>query len=374
MKFLVYLGHPAHFHLFRHAMRGLEHRGHRVTAVIKKKDILEDLLRRAGVAYRNIQEGGRGDGKLRIALGLAARDWRMLRIAREVRPDLMLGTSAEIAHVGKLLGIPSIVVNEDDADVVPLFAKLAYPLATHILAPDMCRVGPWGGKTITYPGYHELAYLHPNRFTPDASVREELGVAAAERYVILRFAKLNAHHDQGRAGISTATASRLIQLLTPRGRVFITAERELEPEFEPFRIRIDPLRIHDALAFADLYIGDSQTMAAEAAVLGTPSIRFNDFVGEINYLDVLEQRYGLTCGIRTREPERLFEKVTELLGDGTRDEWRARRQRMLAENIDVAAFMIWLAEGYPGTVEELRRDPDTLRRFGGPALSPSPCA
>jgi predicted glycosyltransferase len=34
----------------------------------------------------------------------------------------------------------------------------------------------------------------------------------------------------------------------------------------------------------DLYIGDSQTMAAEAAVLGIPSIRFNSFVGKLVYL------------------------------------------------------------------------------------------
>ena len=38
-------------------------------------------------------------------------------------------------------------------------------------------------------------------------------------------------------------------------------------------MNIDPSDMHHALAFASLYIGDTQTMAAEAAVLGTPSIR-----------------------------------------------------------------------------------------------------
>jgi predicted glycosyltransferase len=358
VQYLFYLGHPAHFHLFRHAARALVDRGHQVTIVIKKKDILEDLLCRAGLRYRNIQEGGRGDGKLRIAAGLLARDWRMLRIAAELRPHLMLGTSAEIAHVGRVLRIPSIVVNEDDVDVVPLFARLAYPAATYVLAPDMCRVGRWAHKTIRYPGYHELAYLHPNHFTPDVSVRRELGVGT-ERYFVLRLAKLNAHHDAGRSGIGREIAANLLRLLAPHGRVFITAERELESEFEPYRIRIDPLRMHDALAFADLYIGDSQTMAAEAAVLGTPSIRFNDFVGEISYLESLEHRYRLTHGVKTSEPDRLFARVTELLAPDAKNVWAERRRQMLGQSIDVAAFMTWLAEEYPASVSQLRLDRET---------------
>jgi len=42
--------------------------------------------------------------------------------------------------------------------------------------------------------------------------------------------------------------------------------------------------MHHVMAFASLYIGDSQTMAAEAGVLGVPFVRFNDFVGRIGYL------------------------------------------------------------------------------------------
>lgn len=66
------------------------------------------------------------------------------------------------------------------------------------------------------------------------------------------------------------------------------------------------MHIHHAMAFAKMYIGDSQTMAAEAAVLGTPSIRFNDFVGEIGYLEELENTYQLTFGIMTSDRENLL--------------------------------------------------------------------
>ncbi|MFM7728313.1 MAG: hypothetical protein ACKO7B_16560, partial [Flavobacteriales bacterium] len=119
MRFLFYLGHPAHFHLFRVVIDRLKSEGHAVSILIKKKDILEDLVRRQGWAYTNINPEGRADNKLAIAWKLLKRDVEVLKHVRSFRPDAMAGTSAEIAHIGRLTGIPSYVFNEDDADVVP---------------------------------------------------------------------------------------------------------------------------------------------------------------------------------------------------------------------------------------------------------------
>jgi predicted glycosyltransferase len=337
MRFLFYLGHPAHFHLFRIVIGKLKAAGHEVCILIKKKDILEDLVKRQGWAYTNINPEGRADHKLAIAWKLLKRDFELYRHVRSFRPDVMAGTSAEITHVGRLTGIPSYVFNEDDAEVVPLFARLAYPWATHIVAPDSCSVGKWTSKKISYHGYHELAYLHPAHFTPDSSRIPELD--PQHPFFILRFASLTAHHDTGRGGITRDIAQQLVDALRPHGRIFITAERPLEPEFEQYRIKIDPLNIHHALAFATLYIGDSQTMAAEAAVLGTPSIRFNDFVGEISYLRDLEE-YGLSYGIRASEEERLMTTVKQLLRDipGATAAAKSARERLLSDKIDCADF------------------------------------
>ena len=69
-------------------------------------------------------------------------------------------------------------------------------------------------------------------------------------------------------------------------------------QFEKYRIKINPLDMHHVMAFASLYIGDSQTMAAEAGVLGVPFVWFNDFVGRIGYLRELEDKYELGYGIK----------------------------------------------------------------------------
>ena len=63
--------------------------------------------------------------------------------------------------------------------------------------------------------------------------------------------------------------------------IFELIFEELTEDLKEYRLSIDPKDIHHILFFADIFISDSQTMTAEAAVLGTPSIRYNDFVGRL---------------------------------------------------------------------------------------------
>lgn len=344
MKILVYLHHPAHFHLFRFTIRTLKKNGHQVTIVATKKDVLEELLQAEGWEYENFLPHGRKDNKFSIAWGLLKQDWRLFKKCIANRPDLLIGTSTEICHIGALLHINNYFVNEDDADVIPLVKKLAHPFARHLLAPDVCNTGK-PKKTITYKGYHELAYLHPTLFTASKDVVKKY-FNPDERYFILRFAKLKAHHDSGIQGIDTEIASKIISMLEPHGIVYITAERELEPQFEPYRLNIKPIDMHHVMAFASMYIGDSQTMAAEAGVLGVPFIRFNDFVGRIGYLKDLEEKWGLGYGIKTENVNGLYEKINLILmNKDLKREWESKRLRMLTEKINVSDFFVKLIEG-----------------------------
>jgi uncharacterized protein len=348
LKFLFYLGHPAHFHLFKNVIAQLRERGHEVRILIKKKDVLEQLLLDYGWEYTNILPKGRKDNRLSIAWGMGKRDLALWRFTRQWRPDLMAGTSVEIAHVGRLRGITSVVVNEDDWQAVPYFSRLVYPFCSYILAPDCCATGKWKYKTVSYAGYHELAYLHPHYFTPDEKRVMPL-YGKGSPYFILRFAKLTAHHDRGVSGLHAELVEEIIRLLKPHGLVHITSERPLQPQFELYRMRIPPLDMHHALAFANLYIGDSQTMTAEAAVLGTPALRFNDFAGRIGYLEELQQRYKLTFGFRTSQAEMLLSTLKRLLKmPDCRPIWQQRRAIMLADKIDVTPFMCDFFERYAG--------------------------
>jgi uncharacterized protein len=363
MKILFYLGHPAHFHLLKNVILKLSGDNHEIAILIKKKDILEELLKRSNMPYINILPEGRRDNKAGIALGVIKRDLRLFSFCLKNKPDILVGTSAEIGHIGSLLRIPSINVNEDDAGAVPLFSKLSYPFSTHILSPLVCDNGRWDSKTIKYEGYHELAYLHPDNFSPSKEIANKY-LSVEKPYFLIRFAKLNAHHDKGITGISDDLALKIIDILKPFGNIYITSERKFDARFETYRLEIDPLDIHHVMAFASLYIGDSQTMAAESGVLGVPFVRFNGFVGRLGYLNELENKYELGYGIKPSEPERLLRVINELLILKNREKiYKARRNQMLSEKINLTSFMIWLFENYPGSIKMIRDNPEIQERF-----------
>lgn len=363
MKILYHLGHPAHFHLFKNSIKSLKEKGFLVYILIKKKDVLRNLLKESHFEFTNILPEGRKDNILSIAFGQIRQDFKLLLFCLKDKPDLLIGTSVAISHVSKILNIPSINLNEDDTDVVPLYAKLAYPWAKHIMAPRVCRMGKWIYKTIFYKSYHELAYLHPNHFSPNIDIAKKY-ISLEKPYFILRFAKLGAHHDDGINGISDKIALNLIKKLKSHGSIYITSERTFSKKLEPFSIKINPIDMHHVMAFASLYIGDSQTMAAEAGVLGVPFIRFNDFVGRISYLDELENIYQLGYGIKTNDVDKLSKKVDELLKMPNRKEvFQKRRKKMLAEKIDYAAFLTWFIEDYPKSAKIMKENPDYQYRF-----------
>ena len=341
MRVLFQLGHPAHYHLFKNTIADLQRDGHQTYILIRKKDILEDLLKASELPYVNILPSGK-----KSAFTLLLRLWRVFWFTITHRVDVLVGSTPEVAQVGWLLRRRSAVMAEDDASIVPQFIKAVRPFADQYLSPISCNNGPLESKTTHYEGFHKLAYLHPDRFIPNPAIVDHY-FPHNEPYFLLRFAKLNAYHDVSAQahGINGGIAQRLIDMLTPHGKVYITSERPLEPELEQYRLKINPLDIHHIMAFATLYIGDSQSMAVEAEMLGTPSVRFKDFAGRIGVLEELENKYQLTYGIPTSEPERLFETINRLLSTPNMHEiFQQRRQQMLTDKIDVATFFTQFIE------------------------------
>lgn len=358
------ISHPAHFHMFRYTIENLIRDGHKVVTIIRPKDVLEELCQNAGMQVYKVKNRPKKWGMLGLGLFLIEKIFEVWRIARKEEPDLLVGSDGVLAVVGKLIKKPSFECYEDDAEAIALYAKMFFPLYSGLVCPECCSAGKWSFKKTGYKSYHELGYLHPNLFTPDRTKIEQYGIDTCKPYVLIRFAQLTAHHDVGIHGINTEIAEHVIQMLRPHVIIYITSERPLEPQFEPYRIRINPLDMHHVIAFASLYIGDSQTMAAEAGVLGTPFVRFNDFVGRLSYLNELENDYHLGFGHKTNDVEGFYNSIQKWLDTLDRKEICAqRRQKMLSEKIDYAKFLTWFIESYPDSARIMHENPDYQWRF-----------
>jgi len=337
MKVLFEVTHPAMVHLFRHAIAELDARGHRVFVTSREKDLTTRLLDEYGVPH--VPLSSKGSTPLSLASEWVVREFRMLRTVRAVDPDVVVSQNSPAAvHAARLSGATSIVF--DDSEAERAAARLVHPFADVVCTP--ANFGrDLGEKQRRYEGYHELAYLHPDRFSPDRDVLERHGVAVDERYFVVRFVSWGAHHDVGQSGFSEPVRRALVSRLTEHGTVYVTSERPLPEAFEPYRLPIPPTCLHDLLNYADLYVGDSQTMATEASVLGTPAVRYNSFAGNgdmSNFVE-LEEEYGLLHSTAD-ECDALSSALALASDPDTGDRFRARRARLLAEKMDVTAFVV----------------------------------
>jgi len=337
MKVLFDLGHPAHVHLFRNLIKKLTREGGEVLAATRDKDVTADLCNAYNIPQIVLSRAYSGN----IIAGcweLLQRTAKLLRLACKFKPDALLGTSMSIGVVGRIINRPSFVFGEDDAHIVPMFSYVAYPTSNYVVTPDCLRHENYGAKHLMYPGYHELAYLHPDHFTPDPSALHSIGLDIDKPYYIIRFVSLNAHHDILAGGLPFEAAQTLVDILSKHGRVLITTEGQLRDEFKKYQFPLPPEKLHDVLAFASMYIGDSQTVTIEASVLGVPCMRCNTFAGRITCLQELENKYGLTRGFLPDETERLIAATQEWLADleNVKRQMQTRRKKMLEEKINLA--------------------------------------
>jgi predicted glycosyltransferase len=350
MKILIDIGHPAHVHLFRHFYREMNTRGHELFVTVKEIAAARKLLGLYGIPF--ITLGKKSDGVVAKAVNQLLYDWRMLRLVRKEKIEIGIGSSITIAHVSRFSGMKSIMFDDDDDAVEPLMTRFGHPFTGTVVSPDSLRESRRKKDTVFYAGYHELAYLHPSRFTPDADILARAGLSVNDRFFVLRFNAFRAHHDVGAGGLRYQQKKDLVSFLEGYGRVIITTEKDTDPEFKRYQVPVAPDEIHSLMYYSSAFIGDSQTMSAEAAMLGVPSFRCNTFAGRLSSLEELEKRYGLTYAFHPDEFDRLMDKLKELLAlPDLRNEWHTRRDEMLKGKIDVTDFMINLVENYPESVK-----------------------
>jgi len=339
MRVIFDLGHPAHFHLFKNVIYYFIKSGHGVEIVAREKDCLIDLLNKSSLDYKLVTTEGKS---LFAKLIQNIKAFKIIySLAKKTKVDFIIGTSLVAPYVARLTSSKSMIFSEDDANVIPIFKKFVYPLSDYIVTPDSLNKEDYGNKHLKYHGYHELAYLHPSVFQPDKSIKKDLGLREDEKFFLIRLVSLTAHHDIGQKGLSTGQALKLVDELKQHGKVFISSERVIDKKLENHLLKVDVSRIFDVISAADMVIGDSQTMIAEAAALGTPSIRCNSFVGRLAYLEELEHKYGLTVGIVPSDFGKLLTQINNWLSQrDLKQTWQQKRQVMLNECVDLTDWVI----------------------------------
>ncbi|MBX2889860.1 MAG: DUF354 domain-containing protein [Saprospiraceae bacterium] len=328
MRVIIDVGHPGDFHLFKNLAHLLNKNGGKVLFTTRQKEFEIELLRSENLDYKSF-------GKHYLSItgklwGLLKFNAQMLATALKFKPDLFISHgSVYAAPISFLLGKKHLSM-EDTGNMEQI--ALYRPFTDTILTPDVFyrELGP---KQVRYNGFHEIAYLHPDHFTPDPKIYQWLGLNEGEQYAIVRFVAWKATHDIGHKGLSNEDKVKLVNKLSEKMRVFITSEAKLTDELEPYRFKIGPEKLHHALNYASIVVSEGSTVASEAGVLGTPAIYINPM--PMAYCQE-QEKYGLV--FNTSEAESVFSLVDEILGQD-RQAFREKSKKMLAEKVNVTQFL-----------------------------------
>jgi predicted glycosyltransferase len=340
MRYQLFTNTPAHVHLYRPVADRLRARGHEVRLLARDYACTVELLEYFDLPYRVY--GTCDTSQSSLFRRLPGHYLGLLRETRRFDPDLIFGMGAYAAHAGAVTRTPTVLVL--DSEPTSLDHAVSRPFARALITPEAFRKD-LGDRHYTFPGFKECAYLHPEVYDPDPAVRDELGVGD-DPYAVVRFNAFGSHHDVAEGGFTPDQRRRLVDALAEHLTVVVSDEGgDLDVSSLPAReYDLHPARLHDALAGADLLVADTQTMVTEAALLGTPAIRSNSFVGDDDMGNFLElERRNLVENLASFEA--VLDRAVEFAADpSVAERWRRRRDEYVSGLPNVADVLVAVAE------------------------------
>ena len=330
MRYLFDLGHPAHVHYFKNVIRRLVDNGNDVIIVARDKDVTHELLRAEKLDFKNRGKGADSIvGKLFYLVFGSLFVW-FYGIINKV--DVYVGFGSPYAAFSSFLHMKKSIILDDTENAI-LGQAFYKRFATKILSP-MSFQRDFGLKHEKFKSFMELFYLHPEVFNKEENSNDESKIA------LLRFVGWNAAHDSGHTGLSFNSKKEIINKLLVKGyAVHISSEGALPEDFEKYHVVIDPAELHNLLSKCSILIGESATMASEAAMLGVPAFYF-DNEGR-GYTNLLEQKYGLVFNYKESDADVLeaLKKLDEVI-EFSSSYWDSKRREILEDNINPNNYLL----------------------------------
>ncbi len=343
MNIFVNVSHPAHVHFFKNTIKILSNKGHDLIVGARYKEFTIDLLKAYGIDHAVLTHKGRG--LLGLIIELVEQQLKISRIIRNKPVDMMLQINGIFnAPVGKYYRIPTLAFSDTEND--KWANKISFSLTKYVLSPtcfDHTVGGSWKNQ-IHYPGYHELAYLSPGY------VHEKI---RPENKFLIRFVGWGAGHDIGEKSLSDDQKIQIVKILSEYGSVHISSEAPFPDDIADFAYKIHPSEIHGFMRSCKMIVGESATMASEAACLGIPAIYISN-TGR-GYTTEQDKKYGLIKHYRLDQWEKIIKQLRSWANQDLNTEWQERRRNMLRDKIEVTPWLVGLIEGYPGSIAEAQQ-------------------
>lgn len=338
MNVLISISHPAWAHQFHHVIDLLKERGHKVKVLVIKKDRNWEILDEYGIEYTVIGEST-GKNRYEKAVILLVSTFRHYKEALKFNTDILIGRpSPMMAITSFLLAKKNIVYCDTERSVESLFFSKLF--SYKILTPMFYRKN-LGKKQLRVKTFKELFYLHPDYFKPNPKDLKLVGLREGDKFTFVRFVAWNASHDLGHRGMKNSDKLKIIKHLEKYGKVLLSAEGELPKQFDKYIIKVPHTKLHSIMSYAQLFVGDGLTMAAECSVMGIHSIFTSELTSGMS--DELENQYGLMYSVTDMRDiaKKSIKKIDELLSDkDLQKKGKEKLEKLLKEKEEINKWLV----------------------------------
>ncbi len=270
----------------------------------------------------------------------------LIKIIR-TRPGTTISLSSPyLAIASKITGTPCVTY--DDTDDNPrlrpmlkqstyLFTPATYPHTFHL-------------NHFHLQSFKELAYLHPNYFQ-----KKHNGKGA-----FFRLTRTDSIHHSSKSRVDFEQIIEQVNKISIQNPIFLSSEVDIRWAIHSEVRLAKTIGIHKELNECKVFWGNSATMAAEAAVLGIPSV----FIGDEKFAYISElESYGLLYYFTPDQLDDSFRKLEELMSEQPGSMYENIRLKLLSGKIDITNFLFWFIENLPLSAAEMQSDPDYHLRF-----------
>jgi len=311
MNVVIFIDHYPHVNFFKNAIQEITAKGIDIILIVQPRGNLTKLVEyELKLPYISI--GHHQPSIIKKALNLLGNEINIFKYLVRNDCDVMTGVgSIELTHSAFVLRKPSIIFGDD------IEYRLAYYLlkyfATNIVLPSC--VPAKGRNIFKYKGFKELAYLHPNHFTPKEDVLREYNLKS-NNYVFIREVSSSSVNYRGlKEGSLASLCPEIIKM--GLDIVLSLENTQLKNLFEKYCIILkEPVSdIHSLMSYAAFTITSGDSIARESCLLGTPAIYTG---GRRMSINVELQKKGCLFQCKPNR-EQILSKITLILGNNLKD-------------------------------------------------------
>jgi len=268
MNIAIDILHISYWNFYKNIIDKLERNNHKVYILIRTRGPLLKVVRKEYAKHKNILiTGCYYHGRKKIFLHIL-RIPVLLFFLIKYKIDVVSSDGFFIGVASKVLRIPSIM-HSDDFEY-RLSYKMTQLFSSVMVVPDVFP--RTSKKDFFYRGCKEYAYLGQKYFTPQKEIIKDI-LGKSKEYVFIRLISKSSLNYIGSIN-QNKIIKNLIKFFNQKGfKVLLSSEKECTDNQDDVIVLQPPIEgFHSILKYASFVISEGDTMAREAAVLGTPVI------------------------------------------------------------------------------------------------------